>query len=589
MAWGASQILIIAGASLLSALAALALMGAFHARGGRRDSDLFGLAEEEVVFLFDAHDLVDATDSGRALLVASGVEGPPWARLMAYLLPYFPGLEADLANLEARSGLVLSSAGPHPLQLRAEWRRGLTRIALVDPEAEGARITIDRLTFRAMQDELALLRAATDHAPLPIWRQELGDDGAITWANPAYLMLVRDVHPGDEGLSWPLPRLFPPGRAETAANPGPGSAPGPLRRKLSLPGRGDTWFDHVSNRLQDEALNYALPAEAAVQAETALRRFVQTLTKTFADLPTGLAIFDRGRQLVLFNPALTDLTTLGVDFLSARPTLNAFFDQLREQRMIPEPRDYKEWRKRISDLEKAAASGQYQETWTLPAGQTYRVTGRPHPDGAVAFLIDDISAEIALTRRFRSDLETGQAVIDALEAAIAVFSSAGILVISNRAYARLWGVDPATTLGEIGIGDAMRRWQECGGPPAIWQSARDYVLGRGSNAPWTAEAVLNDGRRLACRFEPVAGRAVMARFEPAAAVSERSGGQTGGQTDGQMGWPGAGETAKGRAPAAAGPHAGAARAPARSGAAGHDPQADADGQDARTGAPAKAL
>ena len=520
MALGVAQFLIIAGVSVFAALLALMLLGAFHARGTRRDGDIFDLAEEEVVFLFDAHDLVDATDAARALMVASGVDGPPWTQLLSYLSPYFPNLETDLSDLDARSRIVLSSSGPAPLHLRAEWRRGLTRIALVDPEAEGARLTVDRLSHRAMQDELAMLRAATDHAPLPIWYHGKGADDAVSWANPTYLALVSDLHPGDEGLSWPLPRLFPPGKPERpvmATTDGEARAvpvaSTPRRRKLTFTGRGDTWFDHVTLPLQDGVLNYALPAEATVQAETALRKFLQTLTKTFAHLPTGLAIFDRNRQLVLFNPALTDLTALSIEFLSARPTLNAFFDRLREGRMIPEPRDYKEWRRRISDLEKAAASGQYQETWTLPAGQTYRVTGRPHPDGAVAFLIDDISAEIALTRRFRSDLETGQAVIDTLEAAIAVFSSAGVLVMSNVAYARLWGVDPAATLGEIGISAAVEHWQARGGPPALWQSARDFVLSHGSNAPWASEVMLDNGCRLACRFQPIAGGAVLARFE----------------------------------------------------------------------------
>jgi len=53
----------------------------------------------------------------------------------------------------------------------------------------------------------------------------------------------------------------------------------------------------------------------------AQRNFVQTLTKTFAQLSIGLAIFNRERQLVLFNPALIDLTALPADFLTGRPHL----------------------------------------------------------------------------------------------------------------------------------------------------------------------------------------------------------------------------------------------------------------------------
>lgn len=499
----------VAGTSVLAAVVALALLGAFHGKPVRRDGDLFGAAEEETVFLFDDQDLVDATDSARALLAGPRIEGRAWTRLLAYLAPSFPTAVRDLTDLARRGQVVLASTGEHPLQLRAEARHGLTRIALVDPEAEGARVTLDRLSHRAMEEELLALRNTMDLTPMPIWREGADGDRQISWANPAYLDLVRACNPEGEGLSWPLPRLFDTERVEPAS----GAERPPVRCRVDMPGKGPTWFDLMSVQSSGGLLNYALPAQAAVKAETALRNFVQTLAKTFAHLPTGLAIFNRDRQLVLFNPALTDLTALGADFLSARPTLTAFFDRLREGRMIPEPKDYKEWRRRISNLEKAAASGQYQETWTLPTGQTYRVTGRPHPDGAVAFLIDDISAEIALTRRFRSDLETGQAVIDTLDAAIAVFSSAGVLVMSNAAYARLWGVDPGATLGEVGIYDAMSHWQARGGTSVVWAGARECVMNQGiARAAWSAEIRLEDGTEVACRFQPIAGGATLARF-----------------------------------------------------------------------------
>ena len=100
-----------------------------------------------------------------------------------------------------------------------------------------------------------------------------------------------------------------------------------------------------------------LPADTAVHAEAALRSFIQTLSQTFAHLKIDFAIFDRRRQLVLFNPALGDLTGLAPEFLSSRPTLFSLLDALRERRMIPEPRDYKHWRREMLELE-AAAAGQ---------------------------------------------------------------------------------------------------------------------------------------------------------------------------------------------------------------------------------------
>ncbi len=164
------------------------------------------------------------------------------------------------------------------------------------------------------------------------------------------------------------------------------------------------------------------------------RNFVQTLTKTFAQLSVGLAIFDADRRLVLFNPALHDLTLLPAEFLIARPTLFSFLDRLRDHQMIPEPKDYSSWRDQMGALESAAAEGSYHETWPLPNGQTFRVTGKPHPNGAIAFLLEDISDEVSLTRKFRSQIDISAAVIDNLETAICVFSSSGSLVLANECH-----------------------------------------------------------------------------------------------------------------------------------------------------------
>jgi hypothetical protein len=82
---------------------------------------------------------------------------------------------------------------------------------------------------------------------------------------------------------------------------------------------------------------------------------------------------------------LTELTRLPIDFLVARPGLTEVLDKLREKRMIPEPKDYRSWRKSISDLEAAAADGSYSETWSLPGNLTYRATGDHIPTVRLRF------------------------------------------------------------------------------------------------------------------------------------------------------------------------------------------------------------
>jgi PAS domain-containing protein len=132
----------------------------------------------------------------------------------------------------------------------------------------------------------------------------------------------------------------------------------------------------------------------------------------------------------------------------------------------------------------------------------------------VAFLIEDISSEVSLTRRFRAELEMGQAVFDSLEEAIAVFSPAGVLTFSNAAYAELWRSDPSVTLHEVSIYDATHHWAENCGKTDFWARAQDFVNGLGPRAGFSATVDRPGGETLNCRLAPIAGGATLIGFTP---------------------------------------------------------------------------
>ena len=284
------------------------------------------------------------------------------------------------------------------------------------------------------------------------------------------------------------------------------------RVSLTSPSDPTRWFEVWSTGMGDGWVHFASSIDNLVNAEMAQRNFVQTLTKTFAHLPIGLGVFDKNRQLVLFNPALVDLTHLPVDFLSHKPNLLSFFDHMRENRMMPEPKNYASWRDKLYDVVTAAREDRYAETWNLPSGLTYKITGRPHPDGAVAFLIEDISAEISLTRRFRSELELTQSVLDCLEDAVAVFSRLGVLTFSNAAYRERWKCDPDSAFAEVTIVDATRDWRDACEPSPIWADLREFVLTLRDRSTWDAPLVTKEGETLLCIVEPVSAGATMVRF-----------------------------------------------------------------------------
>jgi PAS domain-containing protein len=484
-------------AAIGAAAAGVAVLAALNARRQAAAPGLFLDDAQDSVFLFDGEVLVDASAAARALLASSMLRGSPWQGLMAFLVQHFPDADQRIANLQAEGRFLLESSsevGQRRMTLLAEWRGGMTRLSLSG--ADTGTGAVDPLSLQAMREELNLLREITGHAPLPIWIQTPA--GRTIWANTEYLAMANERE-GDSG--WPLPTLISPA-------PGHGQKFGPPSA-----GAATAWFRAAVHPGKAGQITYGLPISDLVQAEASLRDFTQTLTKTFAHLPIGLAIFDRSRQLALFNPALLDLTTLPVGYLADRPTLFDFLDRLRDLRMIPEPKDYPGWRKQMSEIEEAALTGLYEEIWSLPDARTYRVLGRPHPDGALALLFEDITTETIRSRRYKADLELGQSVIDAMEEAIIVFSPAGQVVLSNGAYADMWGHDPsATVLADASVQTLASRWQRMTEPVEAWSDVVDFVMTIGQRRPLSSEMRMSDGRLLRCRLVPLQGGATMLGF-----------------------------------------------------------------------------
>jgi PAS domain-containing protein len=490
--------------ALVAAILGLLVVSAFKGPPKRPSQSVFAEGTQATIFLFDGERLVDSTAGARLILSSSRGRGSNWLKLLGYLTLYFPDAETQLQRLCETGQIVLdgrSSKGKRVV-MTAEDVGGMTRITLVDPALEGKAFGTDPIAFRALTGELEMLRDTLGQAPVLVWRENQA--GEVIWANTAYLDLAAHLQQQGKELCWPLPRLFEKvASQQTVAG---------QRAKISLSRSEILWFDLMGAASLGDRVVFALPADGTVRAEQALNEFMQTLAKTFAELPIGLAIFDRQRQLQLFNPALLDLTGLPPDFLTLRPSLLAVLDALRDRNVLPEPKDYRSWRRQLIEMEKAAASGLYEETWNLPDGQTFKVTGRPHPNGALALMIEDITNEVSRTRRYRSDLELGQSVIDEMQEAVAVFSPSGQMVMSNRAYDGLWAQDPDQRLGEGSIRQVSRQWRAQSAPSNLWYDVEEFITTVGNRVPWQEEARLLDGRRLHCRFVPLSGGSTLAAF-----------------------------------------------------------------------------
>ena len=445
------------------------------------------------VLLFDGPHLIEASTAARATF-KTDESGFDWARLHGALLHRFPDFPENPDDVRVEQRVAIPAKGRNDNgQATCEWIDGITRVVLRDRDPDGTLLPTTR--------DVDITYQLAKNGPNPAW--QVNSEGRIFWSNLAYDRLCSRVA-GDNTDT--TPTVFPSASSKRQVGK-------MTRTSVAIPGSEQKlWYDIFLVRQDENLLCYAVDINAVIDAEQAQRNFVQTLAKTFAHLSIGLAIFDRNRQLALFNPALIDLTALPADFLSARPNLFSFFDRLRDQRMMPEPKNYSSWRQQMADLVAAAADGRYQETWTLPSGAVYSVTGRPHPDGAVAFLIEDITAEITLTRQFRTDLEINQSMMDQMDDAITVFSDRGGLCFANRAYRELWGVDPEGSFVPMTVLDATRTWQGLCHPTPILGEIREFVGLRENRAEWDDQIQLLTGQTMTCRVVPIGHGATMVVF-----------------------------------------------------------------------------
>lgn len=440
-----------------------------------------------------------ACENADRLLHELGLSAPDWLLFRSAMAPRFAGLPGGItASDRSRFTTHPAHCDIDPMVLELEHHpQGVS--ARIHPRAQDAAPDTARVhDMLCSLSNLDMIRAASENAPYPVWETQA--QGRIGWSNRAYRDLDTQIVRNATAAGAPLFTLPPVAKAEDLVQ----------RIQIQDRDRNRTyWFDVTSRTLGTSQLHFAIDVHAVVNAECAQRNFVQTLAKTFAHLATGLAIFDRNRQLVLFNPALIDLTALPADFLSARPNLFAFFDQLRNNQIMPEPKSYANWRERIADVVSAASEDNFMETWHLPSGLTYRVSGRPHPDGAIAFLIEDISAEIALTRRFRSEMKVAQSAFDALADSVVVFAGDGSLMHINAAMRGFLRLSDGKTDDGLNVQDLTRMWQDKCQPSPIWGEVRDFVAGCAEREEWSAEITAQAGRKLDIQVAPLANGASM--------------------------------------------------------------------------------
>lgn len=299
-----------------------------------------------------------------------------------------------------------------------------------------------------------------EHAPFPVWSLR---DGEIAYTNAKYHDAV--------GLGDNPEGIFAYSETDSSG-----------RNMVNIEGQ-QRWFTTTEIAFDDEVFTLALPADQLVSTENSLKRLMETLSTTFAHLPVGLVIFDADKTLAQFNPAISTLLGLDPTWLAMRPTMSAFLERIRENRHLPEQKNFLEWRRLLTDMNATTPNKSYADQWNLPNGTSLRVTGQAHTQGAITFLFEDITAQITLERQHHAEIALNQAVLDRVSDAIVVINPAGSIAFANASFDRLFGLKSTGHLATPDINTLAEMWPETAD---FWNKLQGYISLSQNRAPWAA-------------------------------------------------------------------------------------------------------
>lgn len=354
---------------------------------------------------------------------------------------------------------------------------------------------VDSFDFAAILDALSI----------PVWLRDT--KLALKWGNRAFLAAV-----GADDAASAVARQATLEKSErdlAAAVRAEGHALEAKRFAVVGGQRRALSFTHAP--VGEGIVGSAIDVTEISNAEARLQQHIDAHADTLDKLATAVAIFDREQRLAFYNRAFAQLWSLPEAWLDAHPTDGEFLDRLREERRLPEHRDYQAWKRERLAL--------YQESddlpedpWHLPGGKTLRVVAQPHPFGGLTFLYEDVTEKLALESSYNTLIKVQSATLDTLTEGVAVFGPDARLKLHNAAFARIWELAPAELSGEPHVQKIADASVARFGDEAFWQKlVASIASGAERRRDW-GEIERSDKIILALSLAPLPDGATLVTF-----------------------------------------------------------------------------
>jgi signal transduction histidine kinase len=401
--------------------------------------------------------------------------------------------------------MAFTTLGGRPIEAQGRAIAGRAVLRLKD--ASGVKRELLDLAGRheKLLTEVASLRALVEKLPSPVWTRDAA--GRLIFVNAAYARAVEASDPGDaiarhlELLDSSAREAIARARAQTGAYSG---------RLPAIVAGARRSFDVLDFRTETGSAGLGVDATEAETMRSALARLVDAHRRTLDQLSTGVAMFDANQKLTFYNAAYAALWNLDAAYLDQEPTDSAVIETLRTARKLPEEQDFRQWKAQLHAAYRAMEAKEH--TWHLPGGRTLRVVTTPNPDGGVTYLFNDVTERLDLERRFQELIRVQGETLDNLAEGVAVFASDGRVRLANSAFARMWGLSPATLAERAHIETITALSRPLHGNHPTWQALRAVITALDDRVAIEDRLERRDGGVVDCTTVPLPDGATLVTF-----------------------------------------------------------------------------
>lgn len=305
------------------------------------------------------------------------------------------------------------------------------RLVEVRGEPVGDRAAI-YLQDRGKDDVTRKYREILDALPMPVWLRE--SDMSLGWANRAFLSAIATENlanavTNNAALEW--------SERDLSATVSGGRKPIKARRSAIVAGQRRMFQFNILPLDGAAVAGIATDITDTAKLEASLSLTLDAQSDVLEQIPFGIAVFDAGQRLVSYNSTYSRLWDLPEPWLDTHPSQEHILDRLRQSRRLPEQRNFAAWKKRQLEMF-AGAMGESEELWHLPGGISVRVVIRPHLQGGMFVLLEDISERLRLESSMALLTQVQKATLDTIDEGIAIFGTDGRLTLHNGLFATMW-------------------------------------------------------------------------------------------------------------------------------------------------------